>query len=107
MPSVLIAGLASWLWQALGKADPGLLLMGTSTALVCAYMIRFLAISIGGIEAGLARIPPSLEQASRLLGETSAGTLKRVHLPLLHPALGAAALPIGRASCRERVCPYV
>src|SRR3546814_10807971 len=76
MPIVLIDGLASWLWQALGNADPGLLLMGTSTALVCAYVIRFLAISIGGIEAGLARIPPSMEQASRLLGETSTGTLR-------------------------------
>src|SRR3546814_5388110 len=56
------------------------------------YVIRFLAISIGGIEAGLARIPPSMEQASRLLGETSTGTLRRIHLPLLRPALGAAAL---------------
>jgi len=67
-------------------------LMGTTTALVCAYVIRFLAISIGGIEAGLARIPPSIEQASRLLGETHSGTLRRIHLPLLRPALGAAAL---------------
>ena len=40
---------------------------------------------------GLARIPPSLEQASRMLGETSAGTLRRVHLPL-RPALAASAL---------------
>ncbi|VEF42613.1 ABC transporter permease [Bordetella bronchiseptica] len=70
----------------------GLLLMGTTGALVCAYTIRFLAISTGGIEAGLARIPASLEQASRLLGETSAGTLRRVHLPLLRPALAASAL---------------
>ena len=70
----------------------GLLLIGTTGALVCAYTIRFLAISTGGIEAGLARIPASLEQASRLLGETSAGTLRRVHLPLLRPALAASAL---------------
>lgn len=92
MPIMLMDGLASWIWQALGNADPGLLLMGTSTALVCAYVIRFLAISIGGIEAGLARIPPSMEQAARLLGESSTGTLRRIHLPLLRPALGAAAL---------------
>ena len=70
----------------------GLLLMGSMGALVCAYAIRFLAISTGAIEAGLARIPPSLEQASRMLGETSAGTLRRVHLPLLRPALAASAL---------------
>lgn len=91
-PIMLLDGLASWIWQLLGNPDPGLLFMGTTTALVGAYVIRFLAISIGGIEAGLARIPPSLEQAARLLGETPTGTLKRVHLPLLRPALGAAAL---------------
>jgi iron(III) transport system permease protein len=70
----------------------GLVLMGSAAALVCAYAIRFLAIACGGLEAGLARIPPSLEQASRLLGESAGGTLRRVHLPLLRPALGAAAL---------------
>lgn len=82
--------LLSWL----GISSSGLLLMGSTLALVLAYTLRFLAISIGGIEAGLARIPASLEQASRLLGETPAGTLKRVHLPLLRPAMGAAALLI-------------
>ncbi|MCC2595632.1 iron ABC transporter permease [Pusillimonas sp. MFBS29] len=92
MPIMLLDKSAAWIWQALGNPEPGLLFMGTSGALVGAYMIRFLAISIGGIEAGLARIPPSLEHASRLLGETSSGTLRRVHLPLLRPALGAAAL---------------
>lgn len=92
MPIMLIDGMASWVWQAIGEPAPGLLLMGTSTALVAAYVIRFLAISIGGLEAGMARIPPSLEQASRLLGESSSRTLFRVHLPLLRPALAAAAL---------------
>lgn len=70
----------------------GLLLMGSIGGLICAYTIRFLAISAGGIEAGLARIPASLEQASRLLGETSSGTLRRIHLPLLRPALAASAM---------------
>jgi iron(III) transport system permease protein len=70
----------------------GLIVMGSMTALVCAYAIRFLAIGTSGIEAGLARIPPSLEQAARLLGETAGGTLRRVHLPLLRPAMAACAL---------------
>lgn len=73
---------------------PQLLLMGSTSALVIAYCIRFLAIGIGSLESGLARIPPSVEQASRLLGESPSGTLRRVHLPLLRPALGAAALLI-------------
>lgn len=73
---------------------PQLLLMGSSSALMIAYCIRFLAIGIGSLESGLARIPPSVEQASRLLGESPGGTLRRVHLPLLRPAMGAAALLI-------------
>lgn len=72
----------------------GLLLMGSMAGLVCAYCVRFLAIAIGSIESGLARIPVSLEHASRLLGETGTGTLRRVHLPLLRPALAASALLI-------------
>jgi iron(III) transport system permease protein len=92
MPLVLIDNLAASIAGLFSDTPPGLILMGSSTALVCAYVIRFLAISIGGIEAGLARIPPTLEQAARLLGETPTGTLRRIHLPLLRPAIGAAAL---------------
>ncbi|GGH57380.1 binding-protein-dependent transport system membrane protein [Comamonas phosphati] len=70
----------------------GLPLMGQGMVLVAACVIRFLVMPVGGIEAGLARIPPTLEQASRLLGETAAGTLRRVHLPLLRPAIASSAL---------------
>lgn len=70
----------------------GLILMGSASALVIAYTVRFLAISAGSLEAGLARIPPSLEHAARSLGETAGGTLRRVHLPLLRPSLTTSAL---------------
>lgn len=72
--------------------EPQLLLMGSATALVLAYLLRFLAIATGGIEAGLARIAPSLDQAAVSLGHAPGATLRRVHLPLLRPALAAAAL---------------
>ena len=91
-PLIAFDSLLSTLWSRISGADPSLWLMGSVGALVCAYVIRFLAISIGGLESGLARIPPSLEQASRLLGESPTGTLRRVHLPLLRPAIGAAGL---------------
>nr|WP_301334529.1 iron ABC transporter permease [Variovorax dokdonensis] len=71
---------------------PGLPLMTAGVVLVAACAIRFLAMPLGGIEAGLARLPPALEQSARLLGESPAGTLRRVHLPLLRPALAAGAL---------------
>lgn len=70
----------------------GLVALGSGAALIYAYVARFLAISAGGLEAGFSRISPSLDHAARTLGETPAGVLTRVHLPLLKPALGAAAM---------------
>src|SRR5690606_24858896 len=40
---------------------PRMLLMGSVSALVLAYVLRFAIIAAGGAEAGLARIPASLE----------------------------------------------
>lgn len=71
---------------------PQMVLMGSATALVIAYMLRFLAISAGGIEAGLTRVPRSLDQAAASLGHSPGAMLQRVHLPLLRPAMAAAAL---------------
>lgn len=70
----------------------GLLLSGTGFALIYAYVVRFLAISAGGAESGFQKIPSSLDAAARNLGETPRGVLRHVHLPLLRPALGGAAL---------------
>lgn len=90
-PLVFVDGLLNRITQLWGAPEK-LILMGSMGALIIAYSIRFLAISSGSLQAGLSRIPPSLEQASRLLGESASGTLRRVHLPLLRPAIGAAAL---------------
>lgn len=70
----------------------GLLLSGSAFALTLAYVIRFLAVALGSVEAGLERISPNLDAAARALGETALSALWRVHLPLLLPALGAAGL---------------
>ena len=74
-----------------GKST-GLILSGTVFALVLAYTIRFLAVALGALEAGLGRISPNLDAAARTLGETALSALWRVHLPLLLPALGTAGL---------------
>lgn len=70
----------------------GLIFLGSGAALVYAYTARFLAISAGGMAAGLSRIPQSLDEVSRTLGETASGTMRRVHLPLSKTALAASAL---------------
>ncbi|MGI9373601.1 MAG: ABC transporter permease [Hyphomicrobiales bacterium] len=70
----------------------GLLLSGTMAALIFTYVVRFLAISHGAIEAGYGKLSPNLDYASRTLGRSAFSTLLEVHLPLMRPALGAAAL---------------
>ncbi|NJO24259.1 MAG: ABC transporter permease subunit [Sphingomonadales bacterium] len=70
----------------------GLLLSGSLFVVVLAYVIRFLAVSLSALEAGFERLTPNLDAAARTLGETTLSTLWRVHMPLLVPALGAAAL---------------
>ena len=70
----------------------GLLVLGSGGALIYAYTARFLAISAGGMEAGLARIPLSYDHAARTLGRSPAGALRAIHLPLSRAALTAAGL---------------
>lgn len=67
--------------------DPGFWITGTILALILGYQCRFLAISLGFISAGITRVPLSLDQASRSLGNGSLMTLFRVHYPLLKPTL--------------------
>lgn len=83
--------LAGWL-EASFDIKPGLLLTGTIAALVYAYLVRLLAVSLQTTNAGLAKITPSMEDAARSLGATPAAALARVHVPLLAPSLATAAL---------------
>ena len=83
----------------LGYAIPGtvlalaLMLIGGPLALapllllVWGYSDRFLAVSKGGLDAALERIPPSVDEAATSLGNSWLGVLQRVHLPLLRGPL--------------------
>jgi iron(III) transport system permease protein len=81
----------AWLEDWLGIA-PGLLLTGTLVALVYAYLVRFLAVSINAVDGSLARITPSMDGAARTLGQSPLGTLRRVHMPLTRGSLLAAGI---------------
>ena len=91
-PVVFVDGLIDDLATALLGIPTGLILLGSGTALVYAYVVRFLAVSVGGIEAGFSRIPASLDAAARTLGHTAGRTLWLVHLPLARPAVASASL---------------
>jgi iron(III) transport system permease protein len=64
---------------------------GTLVAILFAYQARFLAVGFGPVEAGMARIGRSLDDAARVLGAGSRRRLLQVHLPLLAPSLFSAA----------------
>jgi iron(III) transport system permease protein len=69
-----------------------LALLTSGAAIVIAYVVRFLTIAVGGIEAGFSRVPASVDAAAQTLGEPAAGRLFRVHLPMIRPALVSASL---------------
>ncbi|AGI22177.1 ABC transporter permease [Pseudomonas sp. MT3] len=68
------------------------LLLGSLGALLMAYLIRFMAVAHGPLEGALARIRPSLPEASRSLGVGGTELFFRVYLPLLLPGTLSAAL---------------
>nr|WP_245454210.1 iron ABC transporter permease [Aquabacter cavernae] len=72
----------------------GLLISGSGAALIIAYAIRFLAISVGALEAGYGKISPNLDMAARSLGRSRRGAVRHVHLPLMRTALATAALMV-------------
>jgi iron(III) transport system permease protein len=81
----------AWMRQTFGFST-GLLLSGTIIALLFAYLVRFLAVSFGAIEAGLGKIKPSLDDAARSLGQSPNQTLMKIHRPLLGSSLLTATM---------------
>jgi iron(III) transport system permease protein len=72
--------------------NSGLLLIGSGAALVLAYVVRFLAIAVSGVESGLSRISPRIDDAARTLGASAPEVMRKMHWPLARPAVAAAAL---------------
>ena len=87
--------------RSLFGVSTGLVLSGTAFAIVLAYTIRFLAASLGAVEAGFSKVSRNIDVAARTLGSTVSEMLFRVHLPMLRPALGAAALLVFVDSMKE------
>jgi iron(III) transport system permease protein len=70
----------------------GLVLAGSSAAVIIAYVVRFLAIATGFAQAGLARISTELDDAARTVGTRPIGVIWSIQLPLMRPAIWGAAL---------------
>ena len=83
--------LDAWARETLGVST-GLILTGSIAALVFAYLVRFLAVSLNTVEASLVKVRPSMDDAARNLGVGPGGVLRRVHIPLMRGSLLTAGL---------------
>jgi iron(III) transport system permease protein len=70
----------------------GLLLSGSLFALMFAYLVRFLAVSIQSVESGLVKIKFSMDEAARSLGRKPLDTLFSIHIPLMKGSVLTALL---------------
>ncbi|MBB5911524.1 2-aminoethylphosphonate transport system permease protein [Nocardia transvalensis] len=68
-----------------------LLLGGTKWIVILAHSVLVLAYAFSAVSAALDRLDPGYRQAAESLGAGPARVLTRITLPLLLPALGAAA----------------
>lgn len=69
-----------------------LVLSGTGTVIVLAYMVRRLSFGVRNASSTLFNIPDSIEEASISLGVAPVRSFLKVVLPLMAPAIAAAAV---------------
>ncbi|MBT3436767.1 MAG: iron ABC transporter permease [Oceanospirillaceae bacterium] len=83
----IIALFEGWGWD-----SPGLILSGSLIALLFAYTVRFLAVALGSVQAGLEKIKPSLDYAGRSMGHSPLAILRKIHVPLMRSSVLTAVL---------------
>lgn len=83
--------LDAWMRARFGLST-GLWLSGTLIALLFAYLVRFLAVSLQTVESGLGKIKPAMDESARSMGMRPGEVLRRVHMPMLRGSLLTALL---------------
>jgi iron(III) transport system permease protein len=82
IPAVVFA--VALLWSYIFLPLP---IYGTIWMLLIAYISHYIPFGVRAASTGLMQISPELEESSRIHGETWLGTLRRIVIPLLKPAL--------------------
>ena len=84
-----------------GYSRVGLFFSGSLFILVMGYLVRFSAIAVGSIDSSLAQVSPSLDLASRSLGQSAAQTIRRVNLPLIKKGMLTAFILVFIEAMKE------
>jgi iron(III) transport system permease protein len=80
-----------WLQERFPQLGSAALVTGTLFGLIYAYLVRFSAVALQSVEAGYARVPPSIDETAHLLGASRRRLFVELHAPLLRRA-GLAAM---------------
>ncbi len=78
--------------RAVFGVSTGLLLTGGLAALIFAYLVRFLAVSLNAVDSAMAKVTPNMDGAARTLGAGPDAVLWRVHVPIIRAGLLTAGL---------------
>jgi iron(III) transport system permease protein len=81
-----------WVQQRWPELGLPALLTGTILGLLYAYMVRFSGVALQSLEAGYARISPTVDETARMLGASRMRLFLELHAPLLARSALAAAL---------------
>ncbi|MCG6201499.1 ABC transporter permease [Psychromonas antarctica] len=84
-----------------GFSGIGLFFSGSLFILVVAYLVRFSAIAVGSIDSSLAQVSPSLDLASRSLGQNAFQTIRRVNFPLIKKGMLTAIILVFIEAMKE------
>tara|TARA_B100000579_G_scaffold296367_1_gene246476 strand:- start:4414 stop:5988 length:1575 start_codon:yes stop_codon:yes gene_type:complete len=75
--------------------------------LIWGYVIRFLAVSKGGLDAGFERVSPNIDNAATNLGKSWPEVLFKIHLPLLKGPMMVGALLVFVDTIKELPLTFI
>jgi len=79
----------------------GLIFSGSLFILIFGYLMRFSAIAVGSIDSSLAQVSPTLDMASRSLGQSVGQTIRRVNFPLIKKGMLTAFILVFIEAMKE------
>lgn len=92
---------AARLAERIGVASPGTLVALSLLGLVYAYVVRFMALAYGPVDASLEKVTPSIVDAAHTLGAGPGRVLRQVYLPMVRAGAGAGAVLVAIDALKE------
>lgn len=83
--------MVGWVGSAAGSNPAGVVLLSL-TGLVYAYIVRFMALGYGSVDASMEKITPSTVDAAHTLGAGPSRVMKQIYLPMAGAGAAAGAV---------------